>query len=233
MDRSGTGIGLSFDFITIHESGHEWFGNSITAKDIADMWIHEGFTTYSEAVFLECTKGYAEAQKYINGSGSNIQNDSAIIGQYGVNNEGSSDMYNKGALLINTLRHIINNDEKWWKILLGFSTTYKHEIIDTQTVVDFFNKNSGINLTPIFDQYLRYTAIPILELKKNKNKIFYRWKTDVNAFSMPIDVKINRKEIRLDSSNIWQSLKAKVKNLNEIEVAKNKFFVEVSLQEEK
>ena len=139
FDMSGTGVGMKFDYITIHETGHEWFGNSITSKDIADMWIHEGFTTYTETVFVECTQGYDAAMKYINGQSKNVRNDKPIIGQFGVNREGSGDMYYKGSLLLNTLRHVINNDTKWWEILLKYSETYKKQIIDTPTVIAFFN----------------------------------------------------------------------------------------------
>ncbi|MBH8575624.1 M1 family metallopeptidase, partial [Nostocaceae cyanobacterium CENA369] len=131
-DISGTGIGMLFDYITIHESGHEWFGNSITSKDIADMWIHEGFTTYSETVFIECLYGYEKAMEYINGQKNRVSNRSAIIGNYGVGHKGSNDMYYKGALLLNTLRHIVNDDKKWWKMLLTYSETYRHKIIDTE-----------------------------------------------------------------------------------------------------
>ena len=184
-DLSMTGIGLLFDYITIHESGHEWFGNSITSRDIADMWIHEGFTQYTEIVYIECQFGYEKAMKYCKGLQRNVSNDKPIIGNYGVNNEGSGDMYPKGALMLNTLRHVINNDELWWKIILKYSETYRHKIIDTETVIAFFNKESDINLTPIFNQYLRYKSIPVLEMKFNKKKVEYKWTTDVSDFKMP------------------------------------------------
>ena len=228
-DLSGTGIGLLFDFIIIHESGHEWFGNSITSKDVADMWIHEGFTCYSESVFLECQYGYDKAQTYINGLKKNVENDKPIIGHYGVNNEGSSDMYYKGALMLNTIRSVINKDDLWWKILLNYSETFRHQIIDTQTVVDFFNKKSSLALSPIFDQYLKHKDIPILEMRLKKNKLEYRWNATVKDFAMPIDVKIKQKEIRLKPTTIWQQSNYKVKNLSDIEVMKNKFFVDVML----
>jgi len=169
-DLSGTGIGLLFDFIIIHESGHEWFGNSITSKDVADMWIHEGFTCYTESVYLECLYGYEKAQQYINGLKRNIQNDKPIIGQYGVANEGSGDMYYKGALMLNTIRHIVNDDQKWWDMLLKYSQTFRHQIIDTPTVVAFFNQESGLNLTPVFNQYLKHKEIPLLKMKTDSKK---------------------------------------------------------------
>ncbi|KIX22358.1 peptidase M1 [Flavobacterium sp. 316] len=227
-DLSGTGEGMNFDFIIIHETGHEWFGNSVTSKDIADMWIHESFTTYSETVFVECMKGYDAAMKYINGQSQNVQNDKPIIGQYGVNNEGSGDMYYKGALLLNTLRHVVNNDEKWWDIILKYSETFRKQIIDTKTVVDFFNKETGRNLTPIFEQYLQYTTIPKLEFKKYKKRFQYRWITNVPNFEMPVDIMIEGKKMRLDATNEWQKSKEVIPNLNDIEVLTNHFFIKVN-----
>ncbi len=209
MDRSYTGIGMTFDYITIHETGHEWFGNSVTSKDIADMWIHEAFTTYSEAVFVECTLGYDKAIQYINGQKMNVSNDKPIIGHYGVNHEGSGDMYDKGSLLLNTIRHIINDDAKWWRMMLKYSETYRHKIIETQTVVDFFNKESGLNLTPVFDQYLRYKDVPVLEYRQHKKNVEVRWKTDVKNFTMPVEYTINGKPSRLNANNDWQKLPVK------------------------
>ncbi|HCQ12974.1 M1 family metallopeptidase [Flavobacterium sp.] len=226
-DLSGTGVGLLFDYITIHESGHEWFGNSITSADIADMWIHEGFTQYTEIVFIECQFGYEKAMKYARGLNRNVANDKPIIGPCCVNQEGSGDMYPKGALLLNTLRHVINNDELWWKIILNYSETFRHKIIDTETVVNFFNKESKMNLTPIFDQYLRYKKIPGLEIKVVKNKLQYQWKTDVADFNMPVDIKIDGKEIRLKPTNKAKKSKFKVKNIDDVEVLKSEFFVHV------
>lgn len=227
-DLSMTGIGLLFDYITIHESGHEWFGNSITSKDIADMWIHEGFTQYTEIVYLECQFGYEKAMKYCKGLQKNVSNDKPIIGNYGVNNEGSGDMYPKGALMLNTLRHVINNDELWWKLILKYSETYRHKIIDTETVIAFFNKESGMNLTPIFNQYLRETSIPKLELRKSKKKFEYRWTASNPDFTMPIDIKINGEELRLYPTNEWTKFKQKIKSLEEVEVLTSEFFVKAS-----
>jgi len=224
-DLSGTGIGLLFDFIIIHESGHEWFGNSISSKDKADMWIHEGFTCYTESVFVECLYGTEKAQTYINGLKRNVRNDKPIIPQYGVNAEGSGDMYYKGALLLNTLRHVINNDRKWWKLLFDYTTTFRHQIIDTETVVAFFNQESGMNLTPVFNQYLHYVDIPLLEIKRNKKSIEYRWVADVIDFNMPVDINLKGEKIRLHPTNTWSKSSFKVKKLTEIEVLKNDFFI--------
>ena len=224
-DLSGTGFGLLFDFIIIHESGHEWFGNSITSKDVADMWIHEGFTCYTESVFLECQYGNEKAQQYINGLKQNIRNDQPIIGQYGVGKEGSGDMYYKGALMVNTIRYVIDNDEKWWSMLLKFATTFKHKIIDTKTVVAFFNEESGFNLTPIFDQYLRHTSIPTFEYRFRKKSLEFRWKADVTNLNMPIDLMVNGKKTRVYPNSTWQKLNNKSANPADVEVLKNQFYV--------
>lgn len=226
-DRSQTGIGLLFDYIIIHESGHEWFGNSITSKDIADMWIHEGLTTYTEAVFIECQYGYEKGQQYINGCKKNIDNTSPIIGPYGVNKEGSTDMYEKGALMLNTLRHIVNNDYKWWNILLKYSETFRHKIIDTKTVVDFFNTETEMNLTNFFNQYLRYANIPKLELRKSKGKLEYRWKADESKFNMPVDIKIKGKKNRLYPTNFWKKTKSNINKIEDIEVLTNDYYINV------
>ena len=224
-DLSRTGIGMLFDYIIIHESGHEWFGNSITSKDIADMWIHEGFTQYTEAVYIECQFGTEKAMQYLKGLQKNVRNNTPIIGEYGVNNEGSGDMYPKGALLLNTLRHVIDNDTKWWEIILKYSETYKHKIIDTETVIAFFNQETGLNLTPIFDQYLRFAGIPLLDLKLEKNKLQYKWRTDVSNFEMPVDINFKNKKIRLKPTNEWKKFKSKVKNLDEIEIVSKDFYI--------
>ena len=212
-DLSGTGNGLLFDFIIIHESGHEWFGNSITSSDVADMWIHEGFTCYTESVFLECQYGYEKAQQYINGLKRNIQNDKPIIGQYGVGNEGSGDMYYKGALMLNTIRHIINDDSKWWEILLKYSNTFRHKIIDTPTVIAFFNQETGLNLSPIFNQYLKYKAVPILVVNIDKKKrLSLKWNTEEANFEMPVEVNINGKIKRIQVTNQWTKFTEKIKS---------------------
>lgn len=229
-DLSGTGIGMLFDFIIIHESGHEWFGNSITSEDIADMWIHEGFTCYSESVFLECQFGYEKAQTYINGLKKNIDNDKPIIGQYGVNNEGSGDMYYKGALMLNTIRSVVNDDKKWWKLILDYSLHFRHSIIDTKMVIAFFNKEIGTDLSPIFNQYLQHKNIPVLEFQKKRNKMQFRWKTDVTNFNMPIDILYHNAILRLNPKNEWQLFPKKINNVNEIEVLTDKFLVDVNVK---
>ncbi len=224
-DLSGTGIGLLFDFIIIHESGHEWFGNSITSKDVADMWIHEGFTCYTESVFLECQYGYQKSQIYINGLKNNIDNDKPIIGHYGVNNEGSGDMYYKGALLLNTIRHIIGDDTKWWDLLLKYSQTYRHKIIDTETVIAFFNQESGLNLTPVFKHYLYFKNIPTFEYQIKKKKLEYRWKSDLIEFNMPLDIIIKGKKIRIEPTTSWKKYPSKISNKSDFAVFNSGFLV--------
>ncbi|AWA30577.1 peptidase M1 [Flavobacterium magnum] len=229
-DLSGTGIGLTFDFIIIHESGHEWFGNSITAADIADMWIHEGFTNYSEAVYIECTLGAEKAMEYLNGLKANIENKSAVIGHFGVNNEGSGDMYPKGAWLVNTIRSMVNDDEKWWKMLLEYSTTFRHKIITTEMVEQFFSQKSGFNLKPVFDQYLRYTKYPILQLRKHRNRLQYRWQTDVSDFEMPFELKFNDsgKTIRIEGSNRWTTSKFRIHTIDSVSIPTERFLITVN-----
>jgi aminopeptidase N len=229
-DLSGTGVGMLFDYILIHESGHEWFGNSITAKDIADMWIHEAFTMYSEVVYIECQFGKEKAETYINGLQKAVANDRPIIGQYGVNNEGSSDMYYKGALLLNTLKNILKNDDRWWEILLKYSETYRHKIIDTETVIAFFSSEFKMDLTSIFNQYLRYKDIPELVLQKSNDTLEYFWKTNEPNFKMPVDVRIGKDIIRLHATTEVQKSDFVIKNLNEVVVQRKKFFIKVNLK---
>ena len=229
-DSSGTGIGMLFDYIVVHETGHEWFGNSITSRDIADMWIHEGFTTYSETVFVECLYGYDKAMEYINGQKNLVANSRKIIGAYGVNDSGPTDKYYKGSLLLNTLRHVINNDAKWWKIVLTFSEKYRHQIIDTETVVAFFNAESGMDLAPIFEQYLHQKDIPVFEIRKQGKGFQYRWKAAVSDFDMPIDVVYKQKTIRLVPGTDWKKLDLKIAKADDIKVLTDLFYVNTSLR---
>ncbi len=228
-DLSGTGIGLKWDFIIIHETGHEWFGNSITSKDIADMWIHEGFTTYSEAVYIECRWGKEEALQYLKGLRSGIRNSKKIIGEYGVNSEGSGDMYFKGANLLNNIRSIYNDDELWWKTLKDYTETYRHQVITTQMTEDFFNNAISYNLQPVFDQYLRHKSLPELQFKKSGKKILYKWKAAVENFDMPVDVIIDKKEFRLCPTSNWQKLQHEVASPKDIKVVENEFYIETAV----
>jgi len=227
FDLSGTGVGMFFDYITIHETGHEWFGNSITSSDIADMWIHEGFTTYSETVFVECIKGYDIAMKYVNGQAKNVKNDKPIIGQYGVNNEGSGDMYFKGSLLLNTLRHIIGDDEKWWQLLYNYSETFKKQIITSDTVIDYFNKASGMNLTPVFRQYLYTNQVPTFVYNVKGDYLYYSWDNAHEDFNMPIDIAFEGTKIRLNPTLKVQKIKLKKLNKKSFQIFDNQFYVKI------
>ena len=185
-DLSGTGIGLKWDYIIIHETGHEWFANNITAKDQADMWIHESFTTYSETLFVDYVFGKADGNKYLQGLRGNIQNDKPIIGTYGIRNEGSGDMYPKGANMIHTIRQVINNDEKFRQILRGLNKDFYHQTVTASQIQNYFSEKSGIDLSSIFNQYLRTTKIPTLEYKQNGNQLTYKWTNVVPNLKLPI-----------------------------------------------
>lgn len=205
-----SGIGLQYDFIIIHESGHEWWGNNITMADMADMWISEGFCTYSEVVYVECRWGKDKALQYINKKKRSVENKEPIIGVYGVNNEGAGDMYNKGALMIHTLRSIINNDKLFFEILLDMQKDFGLKQVNTADIVSYFNTKTNLDLTKVFDQYLRYTQIPTLEYNvvfaDGKTVIKYRWKADVTGFNMPVDVFVAGIKERLTPTAEWQSL---------------------------
>lgn len=224
-DLSGTGKGLLFDFILVHESGHEWFGNSITSKDVADMWIHEGFTCYTESVYLECQYDKETALTYLNGLKKNVKNDRPIIGQYGVHQEGSGDMYYKGALLLNTIRNFVNKDERWWQILKNYSTQYAHQIIDTKTVIQFFSEQTGLELQAVFNQYLSHKELPVLEWKYANNVLSYRWNSAEKAFNLPATVVIKGKEIRIFPDKTWKTMPLKVKSKADISIKNTDFYI--------
>ena len=195
VDLSGTGQGFKFDFIIIHESGHEWFANSITYKDVADMWVHEGFTAYSENLFLDYHYGKEASAEYVIGTRENIQNDRPIIGIYDVNHSGSSDMYYKGANMLHSLRQIVDDDEKWRQILRGLNEKFYHKIVTTQEIENFLSEQSGRNLQAFFDQYLRDTRIPVFEYFYKDGKLRYRWSNCVSDFDMPLKITLNEKEL--------------------------------------
>lgn len=185
-DLSGSGWGQKFDFIIIHESGHEWFGNNITSNDIADMWVHESFTNYSEALYVECQFGKKAASEYVIGTRKGIRNSSPIIGEYGVNKEGSGDMYSKGGNMIHTIRQLINDDEKFRMILRGLNREFYHSTINGKDVEDYFIKASGLDLMPVFNQYLRRANLPVLEYRVENSVIHYRWTDCVEGFNMKL-----------------------------------------------
>jgi aminopeptidase N len=187
-DLSGTGWGSTWDFIIVHESGHEWFANNITTNDIADMWVHEGFTNYSEVLFVECQYGKKAADEYCQGLRKNIENDRPVTGSYGVNNEGSGDMYAKGANLIHTIRQVINNDALFKRILRGLNKEFYHKTIDSKDVEKYIIQQSGKDLSKIFKQYLRTIQIPELEYKINGVSFSYKWANCIKGFKMPVKI---------------------------------------------
>src|SRR5215813_1499593 len=198
-NRDWTGVGISprFDFIIIHESGHEWFGNSVTAADPSDMWIHEGWTTYLECLYVEYMYGHDDYMKYTNAYKKKIRNQTPIITQHGINAEPPQDMYFKGALFLHTLRSIVDDDQKWFALIHDVFQHFKYQNIMTEDMAAYMNQKTGLNLTPVFDQYLRHTAIPKLELKFDDaaGTFSYRWKVDEAGFAMPI---------RVGSKDNWQ-----------------------------
>jgi len=205
MDLSRTGWGLKFDFIIVHEAGHEWFANNITNKDIADMWIHEGFTAYSENLFLDYHYGKQAASEYVIGTRRGIQNNKPIIGHYNVNKEGSGDMYYKGANMLHTLRQLIEDDEKWRQILRGLNQTFYHQTVTTQQIENYISEQTGIDLTEFFNQYLRTTKIPTFEYSIKNKELKYRWINIVDKFDMPIQVTIDDKEQWVFPKAEWQT----------------------------
>ncbi len=220
-DLSGTGWGLKWDFIIIHESGHEWFANNITTKDIADMWVHEGFTNYSETLFTDYYYGKQAGNEYLQGIRKNIANDIPIIGPYGVNQEGSGDMYAKGANLIHTIRQIINDDEKFRQILRGLNRDFYHQTVTSKQIENYISQKSGRDLSKVFDQYLRTTQIPELDLKVEGNQIRFKWTNCIAGFDMPVKL-TNGQWIYPTTTE--KKIKAEGKDLNNLEVDKN-FYV--------
>ncbi len=235
LGRDWTGVGISpkFDFIIIHESAHEWFGNAINAADVSDMWIHEGWATYLEGLYVEYRWGHDAALKYLNGYKPKIRNQRPIVGERGVLDNPPEDQYFKGALFINTLRSIVNNDPKWFALLHSFFQHFKYHSIMTEDVIAYFNQHTGMNLTPVFNQYLRHTAIPLLELKFNERDgtVAYRWKVDEPGFAMPI--RVGSSAEREDAWQIihpttkWQTMKTPLPK-DQFEVATDLYYVDVS-----
>ena len=204
-DLSSSGWGLKWDFIIVHESGHEWFANNITTKDIADMWVHEGFTNYSETLFTEYYYGKEAATAYITGIRKNIANDIPIIGPYNVNKEGSGDMYYKAANMIHNIRQVINNDSLFRKILRGLNATFYHQTVTSKQVEDYVSKKSKKDFTKVFDQYLRTTQVPVLEYKVDQYKLAYRYTNCISGFNMPLKINF-KKQQWIKPTEEWQTL---------------------------
>jgi aminopeptidase N len=223
-DPCGCGVGFKFDFIIVHESAHEWFGNNISMKDAADMWIHEGFANYTENLFVEYHFGKKDAEDYVVGTRRGIRNDRPVIGTYGSNRQGSGDMYPKGGNMLHTIRHVINDDPKWLSILRGLNADFWHQTVTTQQIESYITKNAGIDLSKVFDQYLRTTMIPVLQYKVNGKSVSFHYDKVVKGFAMPIRVMINGKEVKLTPTEQEQTFDFS-EEIRSFEVNRN-FYIE-------
>jgi len=201
---------FGFDFIVIHESAHEWFGNSISVADHAEMWIHEAFTTYAEAIYLECSRDYEQSIKYLNTQKDKIANQVPMLGPLDVNYDDwpAADIYYKGTWMLHTLRNVVNDDDRWFACLKNFATMHRHSIVNTEQVISFFNRQLLSDYTYLFNQYLRHTAIPTLEYSFRKEKggttIRYRWNADETDFRMPLDIFVKGTKKRIEPSIDWK-----------------------------
>jgi aminopeptidase N len=222
-DESNTGWGFKFDFIIVHESAHEWFGNSITSKDIADMWIHEAFGAYSESLFLNFHFGKQACSEYVIGTRAKVRNDQPIIGPYNVNTEGSHDMYYKGANMLHTLRQVVDNDEKFRNMIRGLSSTFYHQTVTTEQVEKYMNKATGMDLTTFFNQYLRDTRIPVFEYKLDKNQLSYHWTNCVDGFNMPLKISVGNTVKWINPTIDWKQLQIETGSKIETDI---NFYVE-------
>jgi hypothetical protein len=224
-DRSSTGHGLLWDFIIIHESAHEWFGNSITMKDAADMWIHESFATYAEGLYTECTQGKKAGAEYTIGQRRLIRNDEPIVGVYGVNHEGSGDMYDKGANMLLTIRQLVDDDTRWRGILRGLGKTFWHQTVTGKQIEDYISSNSGTDLSKVFDQYLRTTKVPTLEYKLQGARLSYRWTNVVPGFAMPVKVTVAPDKLAwIRPTGKWKTTSVKLSRPEDFHVDQN-FYV--------
>ena len=210
-DLSGSGWGLKFDYIIIHEGGHEWFANNITYKDVADMWVHEGFTCYSENLYVDYFFGKEASAEYVIGTRRGISNKKPIIGQYDVNREGSSDMYSKGANLLHTIRQLANDDEVWRQTLRGLNREFYHSTVTTREIEEYMSKSIRMDLSKIFDQYLRDYRVPVFEYEIIDGELNYRWNNVIDGFDMPLEVIIDGKNMELHPISEFKQIP--IKNL--------------------
>ncbi|HEU5175114.1 MAG TPA: M1 family metallopeptidase [Gemmatimonadaceae bacterium] len=225
-DRSGSGHGLEFDFIIIHEAAHEWWGNNITAKDIADMWVHEAFANYAEGLYVECGLGKAAGAEYQVGNRKNIRNDKPIVGPFGVNTEGSGDMYDKGGNMLHTIRQLVGDDEKWRGILRGLNDTFRHQTVTGQQVQDYISQQSGLDLAPVFAQYLTTARVPVLEYRIEGAALSYRWADVVPGFAMPVRVSLpGAGVVTLRPTTEWQRAEQPVSDPSLVKVDENYYVV--------
>ena len=229
-DWTGVGISLKFDFIIIHETAHEWFGNAVSAAEQSDMWIHEGWATYLECLYVEHMFGYADMLKYTNAYKSKIGNKEPIVVQRGIARDPNQDQYFKGALFLHTLRSIVNDDAKWFKVIRAFYDRFEYQNIMTEDVVAFFNAQLGRNLTPVFDQYLRRAALPTLELTfaDTEQLVWYRWNADERGFAMPIRVGDPSKWLTIQPTSEWKAMPWPA-GKDAFKVATELYYVEVKI----
>lgn len=225
-DLSGTGQGSDWDFIIVHESAHEWFGNSLTTADLADMWVHESFANYAEGIYVECLRGKEAGAEYVRGTRKGIQNDRPIIPAYGVNHKGSGDMYPKGGNMLHTIRQVVHDDEKWRGILRGLTATYRHQIVTGQQVQDFISIAAGVDFGRVFQQYLSTTKIPVLEYRLTGDTLAYRWADVVPGFDLPVRVTTAEgKWAELRPTEAWQAVPARVASGGALMVDQNYYVV--------
>jgi aminopeptidase N len=222
-DLSRTGRGLAWDFIVVHESAHEWWGNSITVKDGADMWVHEGFANYAENLYTECQTGSKEAgADYVIGTRALVRNDSPVIGAYGVNDEGSGDKYYKGGNMLHTIRQIVGDDVKWRSILRGLNATFRHQTVTTKQIEGYISSQAGVDLDKVFDEYLRTTMIPVLEYKLDGGTLSYRWANVVDGFAMPVRARVGADSwTLLRPTGSWQTAPATLAKAADFQVDRN------------
>lgn len=230
IDLSGSGWGLKFDFIIVHESAHEWFANNITYKDMADMWIHESFAAYSEGLFLDYYFGKKASSEYVIGTRKNISNMRPIIGYYDVNNMGSSDMYPKGANMLHTLRQLIEDDDLWRDVLRGLNSEFYHQVVSTEQIENYISQKTGKDLQALFDQYLRDTRIPVLEYTLNNKTLKFRWVDIVEGFDMPIIIEAGGQETWIFPSAEWDEIKLD-KKTNSINIDPNFYVFQQKVEE--
>jgi aminopeptidase N len=225
-DLSGTGWGLTWDFIVIHESAHEWWGNSLTTADIADMWVHESFANYSESLYTECRYGTNAGAEYVRGTRKLVKNDKSIVGPYGVNTEGSGDMYYKGGNMLHTIRQVIGNDTTWRAVLRGLNAKFQHKIVTGKEVQDYISSASGIDLSHVFAQYLTTTKIPAFEYRLTGDSLAYRWADVVPGFDMPVRVMTSPdSSTRLSPTEAWQTTTLPIAHSSDFRVDENYFVV--------
>jgi aminopeptidase N len=222
-DASGYGWGMKWDFIIIHESGHEWFGNNITTKDLADMWVHEGFTNYSETLFTEYHFGKQAGNEYNYGIRKGIRNDKPIIPDYNVNAMGSGDMYPKGGNMIHSIRHSMDNDQLFRSILRGLNKEFYHQTVTTAQVESYISKQAGYDYSKVFNQYLRTIQTPVLNYYIKDAKVYYKWTDCVEGFNLPIVMGTGKGRVKFIPSASWQNQSVtpeQIKLLDKAEIKK-------------